>query len=390
MARLRMTLALTLATLSVVGCDDGSDAEPMATDPGTDPGSRSEGAQIFSERIEDGNTFTCATCHAIWEPTEDGLRRPGHPVGDAAARPSFKNGAVAELRDAVNSCLTEWMNADPWTEDDPRWIALSDYFDELAPADAAALDFEIVPPPADLDGGDPELGQQTFNATCSVCHGIDGGGTQKAPPIAGLSLDAGYIAERVRHSGRANSEVYDGLTGGIMPFWSADRLSDDELRDIIAWLVDSEPAPQPVDPDTGDGGTGDAGDSGDGGMPPGPTDGGTPPSGCGATHPKVGQTAILQEAFHDVGGTAEILDDCTIEIRDFTFDGTGVNVQLYGGLGGNYGAGFSMRDDIRRDEPYAGETLTLTLPAGVTLDDLDGVSVWCVPVGIDFGSGMFQ
>jgi hypothetical protein len=32
----------------------------------------------------------------------------------------------------------------------------------------------------------------------------------------------------------------------------------------------------------------------------------------------------------------------------------------------------------------------LTLPEGRTLDELDGISIWCVAVGVDFGSGRFE
>ena len=114
-----------------------------------------------------------------------------------------------------------------------------------------------------------------------------------------------------------------------------------------------------------------------------------PVEGCSSTHPSVGSTAVLTERFHDVGGTATIVDDCTIRIDDFTFDGTGIDVRLYGGLAGNYRDGFAMGPDLRRATPYAGETLMFRLPEDQTLDDLDGLSVWCVPAGVDFGSGDF-
>ena len=38
---------------------------------------------------------------------------------------------------------------------------------------------------------------------------------------------------------------------------------------------------------------------------------------------------------------------------------------------------------------HTDETLTLTLPQTRTLDDLNGISVWCVQAQVDFGSGMF-
>ena len=133
------------------------------------------------------------------------------------------------------------------------------------------------------------------------------------------------------------------------------------------------------------------GDDDDDDVPGDDDDDDTGPTGdCLVTHPKIGQTAELSNLFHDVGGTAEIVDDCTIRITNFTYDATGIDVRLYGGLGGDYDNGFAIGDDLVRATPYAGETLDFRLPETMTMDDLDGVSVWCVDVGIDFGSGTFQ
>jgi hypothetical protein len=93
--------------------------------------------------------------------------------------------------------------------------------------------------------------------------------------------------------------------------------------------------------------------------------------------------------FHDVGGTARIIDDCTIEITNFTYDGTGIDVRLDGGLDDDYVAGFPMSGDLLKPGGCAGDTLFALLPETKTLDDLDGISVWCVDVGVDFGSGRF-
>jgi hypothetical protein len=180
-------------------------------------------------------------------------------------------------------------------------------------------------------------------------------------------LEPEYTALRVRTSGSASSTVYPGLTGGRMPVWSADRLSDTELIDIAAYLETS----------TG------SGDPGPGEVP------GDELRECDSTHAKIGQTATLVEAFHDVGGVATIVDDCTIRIDNFTFDGTGINVQIYGGEGEDYARGFSVSGDIRRATAYAGESITVQLPENLTLDDLDGLSVWCVPAGASFGDGQF-
>ncbi|MBL8949100.1 MAG: DM13 domain-containing protein [Myxococcales bacterium] len=369
----------------------------------------SPGEAIYRGTVADGNSWSCATCHALEEPADD-FRRPAHPIGDAAARPSYKNGQVAQMRDAVNSCLSEWMNAEPWSAEDPRWIELEAFLRDIAPSSAPALVYTIVDAPVELDGGDASVGRQVFDASCAVCHAAGGEGSELAPPVARLGLDPAYVAERVRHSGRADSEVYDGLSGGIMPFWAADRLSDAELRDIIAFLRETDAADDgvaeggggtPGDADDGanDSGDADAGSTDDGGETSSASDGaqdddgdsgGPTPVNCPITHERVGWVADLSAQFHGVGGRAEIVDDCTVVIHDFTYDGTGIDVRLYGGVDGDYDGGYPMTDDLIKPGGYDGTELEAVLPDGVTLDQLDGVSVWCVDVGIDFGSGSFS
>jgi hypothetical protein len=113
-------------------------------------------------------------------------------------------------------------------------------------------------------------------------------------------------------------------------------------------------------------------------------------SGCAKTHEKVGWTAELEEKAHNVGGTAEIVDNCTVEIRNFTYDGGGIVAEIYGAANpGEYASGFSMSSNLVRSEPYESERLTFTLPDGKTLDDLGAISVWCVDADVDFGSGEF-
>jgi mono/diheme cytochrome c family protein len=358
-----------LAVASLLACTDpGASADETG-------GELSEGEALYAEPIADGNSFSCATCHALSEPAPDGFRRPGHPIGDATRRPSWKNGQLDDMRDAVNSCLQEWMNAEPWAADDPRWIALREFLDgQAGQAEAPALSFEIVSPPSDLSGGDADAGRTVFNQSCAVCHGQDGAGTNQAPPVVGHGYERSYTAQRVRTSGRSDSPIYPGLSGGIMPFWAADRLSDAELLDLVAYLE--------LVAESGDG-DGDGDPSGDG-------DGDGDPGGdCPSTSARLGWTAELETFFHNVGGTAEIVDDCTVVISNFTYDGTGIDVRIYGGQDGDYDNGFAMTDDLLLNGGYDGVTLVAKLPDGESMEDLDGISVWCVDVGVDFGSGLF-
>lgn len=349
------SLVPLVAVVSSVGCSGSGSVAPS-------------GEALYSERHDDGNTFACATCHALAEPTSDGFRRPGHPIGDAANRPSYKNGQLTELLDAVNSCRVEWMVATAFASDDSRWIALRDFLQaEAGDAAASAISYEIVSPPSDISGGDADNGRDTFNQACVVCHGVDATGTERGPALRGETLTDELVAERVRTSGPSDSPVYPGLTDGIMPFWAADRLSDDELLDVIAFVLGN---------DGGAGGTGGAG-----GIP-GLRE-------CDSTHAKIGQVAVLSTFAHSVSGTAEIIDDCTIRVEEFVYDGGGIDVRFYGGLGGNYVNGFPMSEDLVRSGGYNGETVYAQLPVSRTLDELDGISVWCVDVAVSFGDGIF-
>jgi mono/diheme cytochrome c family protein len=260
---------------------------------------------------------------------------------------------------------------EPWTEDTQAYVDLTEFLEEKDEGDGEApeLSFEIVEPPESevLDDGDAEVGEELFHETCFVCHGDYGVGTSRAPQLRGEVLTAERIASRARLAGPRDSAVYEGLQGGRMPFWSADRLSDEELADIAAFVVENDP---------------DAADSGD------PLD--SEGRDCAANHDKVGQSFDFISRFHDVGGTATIVDDCTIVIEDFSFDGGGIDVRFTTGSDGDYSRGLNLGGgNLVRSEPYDGETVTLTVPEGHTLDEIDGLSVWCIAVGVSFGDGEF-
>jgi mono/diheme cytochrome c family protein len=365
--------------LTLAACSQNSSMDSKNEQP--------SGQAVFQEPLADGNSFACSTCHALSEPSADGLRRPGHPIGDATRRSHWKNGKADSFLDAVNSCVTEWMFAPAWQPADPRFVALRSFLDEQAPEGPAPdLDYEIVPPPSDVSGGDVGRGRSTFNESCVVCHGNDGLGTIRGPRVAGSLRLPDYIASRIRTSGSSKSAVYPGLTGGVMPFWAKDRLSDDEVRDLVAFIT------APVEPtNMGMGGTTGAGTGGaaNGGEAGSASAGGTS-SDCGKSNPRVGWTADLgiNTGEGQVSGFVTMVDDCTLELHDFSYDGNGIDVRVYGAEDSSFRPAFTMGPNIV-GRTFANETWRVSLPAGKTLDDLNWVGIWCVAVGADFGSGPF-
>jgi hypothetical protein len=116
-----------------------------------------------------------------------------------------------------------------------------------------------------------------------------------------------------------------------------------------------------------------------------------PASGCGSDDPRVGQTAELSNSFHGIRGTARIADNCTIVISGFYYDGTGIDVRFVGIRNGDFQDYVVLsQENLVRQDPYVNETLTVTLPEGVTLDDVPTISVFCVPFRFSFGEGTFQ
>lgn len=106
--------------------------------------------------------------------------------------------------------------------------------------------------------------------------------------------------------------------------------------------------------------------------------------------PRIGMVANLETHAHDVGGLITIEDEQTLRIDNFTYDGAGLDVRIYLALDSNFSEGISVGPDLRRSPGYFGETVTIALPGSVSLDDFNSVSVWCVPAGADFGSGVFM
>lgn len=110
-----------------------------------------------------------------------------------------------------------------------------------------------------------------------------------------------------------------------------------------------------------------------------------------ATHPLVGRSAEFVTRSHDVSGTITILDDRTIEISNFNYDGGGIAVYLYNGIGPDFRTPASQRIGplLNNGTVYQNETFTVILPDGLTLDDFNSISVWCEPFNVSFGDATF-
>ena len=110
---------------------------------------------------------------------------------------------------------------------------------------------------------------------------------------------------------------------------------------------------------------------------------------CGTTHAKVGWQAKLASHSHGTSGTVKIVDDCTLQVDNFNFDGKGLNVVVVVADNPKFKNRVRLSDDIHGKGAYKNASLTVKLKPGMSLDNFDYVSIWCTVFGANFADGKF-
>lgn len=119
----------------------------------------------------------------------------------------------------------------------------------------------------------------------------------------------------------------------------------------------------------------------------------TTPALAQLASPQVGWQADLVTHFHDVAGIITVVDEDTLRVDEFVFDGQGLDVLFYLGAENSTQAftnGLAIGPQLV-GTVYDGTQgpLTIDLPAGETLEGYNAISVWCVDVYVSFGDATF-
>ncbi len=110
---------------------------------------------------------------------------------------------------------------------------------------------------------------------------------------------------------------------------------------------------------------------------------------CTADSSLVGERFSLVGRAHDVAGALVVVDDSTLGLEDFAFDGGGIDVRAIVAPTvaelSDADAYVVLSEDLRRPGGYDGASLRFPLPDGLSVDDVGAFSIWCVPFGASFG-----
>ena len=212
-----------------------------------------EGRGLFHSPAVSTNGLACIHCHADFDEKRDndGLLRAGHSLANAANRQTYwgqEFEAPDRYQDMAHAgvrCVDIFM-LNPKKLTAQQLVDLQAYLERinrrpiLAPLTYTAIG-DLTGEYAGFEGGDKILGRGLFYSACHSCH--PNGNAGIAPVAIPRDRDPSFYTRKIRegnglgavYSG-INPDAYDHSEGQFMPFFGIDRLSNEQIRNIIAYI----------------------------------------------------------------------------------------------------------------------------------------------------------
>jgi thiosulfate dehydrogenase len=232
-AQLGQALALVLAACSA--CSDTALRTP-----------EQRGRALFRDTALSSSTvnrFSCNTCHEAEPEAGSSAIRAGAPLAGVTERATFWGRQEIDLLASINQCLRLFMQETvPLVADDPRAEALYVFLASLPADHTDEVPFTLIAP-VPLPRGDERRGAALYQDSCQVCHGARHTGSGRLTPFAPVLPEDTHedhegetedtirfsVIDKTRHGG------FFGV-GGVMPPFSLEVLSDEQLSDILEYL----------------------------------------------------------------------------------------------------------------------------------------------------------
>lgn len=233
----RLVWVVSAVSVVLPACDDGQavtipaavHGRALASDPALSP--------------SEFNVFACTTCHTS-TPEEGAI---ASSLYGAIDRESWWGGTLPSLLEAVDFCYVYFMRGfpslDPQSEEARALYEWLRMLSTGAPLPARPMTVvETVYDPSATLTADATAGQAVYDRACRVCHGSPSTGEGRLGPNVVIIPEASVefaedndvplrlvLAEKVRHG------QFFGV-GGNMPLWPLERMSDQELADLLEYL----------------------------------------------------------------------------------------------------------------------------------------------------------
>ena len=109
---------------------------------------------------------------------------------------------------------------------------------------------------------------------------------------------------------------------------------------------------------------------------------------CSA-YPQAGTVANLITRAHAVEGSVTVVDDCTLLISHFSYDGGGLpDVYFYGTDSDTFTGGYTLGDNLF-GQAYSDATFIVSVSPSLSAS-MRAISVWCLGVSVSFGDAAFE
>jgi mono/diheme cytochrome c family protein len=176
---------------------------------------------------------------------------------NAARRPTWwgqdpdSPGAYPNVAAAAVVCVEHYLR-NPKKLTAQQLLDLHAYLNSLG--SAPVLQSLIIAPAADktgeylgFEGGNRLDGRPLFYAACHSCHPNGDAGIAPAIP---RDREPGFYARKIREGdglgavlSGVDPNAYDEAAGLFMPFFGADGLTNQDIRDLVAYIKSLEPLP---------------------------------------------------------------------------------------------------------------------------------------------------
>jgi mono/diheme cytochrome c family protein len=240
-----LTALLTLS-LAVIANAEMSEKAKMGRTLFSDP---SFGGTLDPAKV---SGMSCSDCHADFDEATnpDGRIRAGHSIVGVPHRGTAKGGVItadifARAAGGGGFCYQHFLQKVPSDKVDPTAIpedqaeALMAYFKHVS-GDNKGPEFQIAMLDKDAASaaadkimemeGDPQRGWKLYGQACNVCHP-----TAKKPGIGSQLVKRRPPRDLEKRKHQIATYVRKG--GFVMPFFAGDRLSDQDIADIVAFIA---------------------------------------------------------------------------------------------------------------------------------------------------------